>query len=362
MESARIETLLHQGWNLIGQLHQWISNQPDEHQDPDHVVGLIASLQSVWGKADDLEMKRLARRVLALELFFERLFAKKLGVEHEYLKDVSASITGLEDLLLGLEATGAEPDISDLESLVRLERWTSRKYSSNPARKSIEIAVPGNDPSRSIIHAELIGVHSTGGTKTPIVMRDSDFKEAIQETGELETTPVPKRIDHKLVPRLEQRGVTRFEVQETVRSQVIIESARISDHGHPATTVRSHKILILVESLFYRHLIEMALQSAGYETEAIDPADSESDWATQIPILIYRAILVTPTGASKRIEQIQKSQEMGQTRVIGLNATEQHENFVVELDACVWKSKPQQLISVLEQLFNPSSDFPRKIA
>jgi hypothetical protein len=45
-----------------------------------------------------------------------------------------------------------------------------------------------------------------------------------------------------------------------------------------------------------------------------------------------------------------------------LKAGNTDEPFMVELDAAVPKSRPQQLISVLDQLLNPDSDQPRKIA
>lgn len=360
MESARIETLLDQGWSLIGQLHQWMSIRPQPKHDQDDLVELIAGLQSFWSKADDLDMKRLARSSLILEQFFERLCAQTLEVETEYLEDLSDGITGLEDLLLEFEATGDEPVISHLDALLRLERRTSRKYSIAPTSKTIEISAIDSVPSRALTRVEPSGITSHHTATAPIVIPDVDLMETSERRSGLEMTKAPLRIEQTLVQKSERRGISRLVVSKTVSSLVADKTEPIAALDSSTMTDQSNSILILLESLFFRHLIELALQSAGYAVEVFDTADSKAD--SQVLILNYRAVLVTPSTASQRIEQIRQSRELGAIKVIGLRATDQHEPFPVDLDACVLKSKPQQLISVLDQLFNPSADFTRRIA
>ena len=362
MESARIETLLDQGWNLIGQLHQWMSNPSADPYQQDDLVDLIAGLQSFWGKSDDLHLKRLARSSLALEQFFERLCAKKLDIAGESLSDLGSGITALEDLLLEFEATGEEPVISHLDSLLRLEKQASLKYSTDVTRTTIEIST-GDEPSRIIVSpnpGELVEARSNS---SPIVIPPSHFSDDVETQSERKLTSRPKRIECTLLPVLDRKDVTSFEIPaESLRSLVAEKSSPNEEDDLAAQFPEPKAVLILVESLFYRHLIELALQSAGYDVEAIDPADSKAVFSPTAATPTYRALLVTPSAASQRIDQIRQCCERAGTKVIGLKGSDQDEKFPVELDAAVFKSQPQQLISVLDQLLNSPANLSRKIA
>jgi hypothetical protein len=357
MEPARIETMLDHGWSLIGQLHHWLSQQRQAHPDRDELIDLICGLQSFWGRVDDLEMKQLARNSLALEQFFERLCAKKLEMSSEHFKDLRAGICSLELLLLEFEATREESAISDLDSLHRLEKRTSRRFSTESTKRTIEIPNTGGVHIRSIILAEPT---EQDDSKSPISVPNTLYLDASEALPRLAMTSFPKRIEQKFVPRLDPFVVTGIETSELLRRSAIADEPVEIESEVPVSVVESNSILILEESLFYRHLISMALQCAGYDSVALEPLRDEA--SAQDLDLNYRAILVTSSVTIRMHEQIQRSRDASNPFVIGLKANDQDDQFDVELDAIVLKSKPQQLVSVLSQLLKGATDFPRKIA
>ena len=355
MEPARIETMLDHGWSLIDLLHQWLSKQPQDHQDSEVLVNLICSLQTFWSRLDDLEMNQLARNSLALEQFFERLCAKKVDLSADQLKDLRAGICSLELLLLEFEATREEPAISDLDSLHRLEKRTSRRFLTESINRTIDIPNPISRNDRSVILAESNRQPRLG---SPVFSSNSISSESTSSPRLAMSAPM--RIEQKFVPRLDPFVVTGIRPSELSVPPEDPTTPSVIEPQFTEPPIVSETILILEESLFYRQLLSMALQCSGYESEALEPFRIES--IDQILPWNYRAILVTSRGSTMMHDQIQRSRETSNSVVIGLKANDQDDQFDVDLDAIVLQSKPQQLVSILDQLLSSAIEFPRKIA
>lgn len=361
MDTGRVETLLNQGWSLVGLLHQWLSSWAQVHHDSEELVDLISSLQTFWASADDLELKYLSRQALILEEFFERICAKRLDMTSEHLRDLRAGITNFEDVLLRYEATGEEPRDVNLELLQRLEQHTRQK--STPVRQVRTIEVRANREEETPVPplAGLIPVAAHPVSETALAVSERPEPTVTVEVISLQEKPSPKRLEQKNSPRFDQLEWSpniRLDSDESSESY----DEQITDVDEELTDAPSESILILEESLFYRHLLQMALRSSGYETESIEPLVGESFSATRELLVPCRVILVTSTASSAMAVPIQEFRHSMEVKVIGLKVSDQDEAFGVELDACVVKSLPQQLISVLDQLLNSDSDRPRKIA
>ena len=347
MEPARVSTLLDHGWSIVGQLHQWLSTSRHEFHDRDELVVLIRELQTFWGRVDDLELKRFARNTLALEQFFESLCAKRLEVTPGHLDDLQAGIACFEDLLLGFEATGEEPKMTQLDLLSRLEQHPRQQRSSERPTRTIEVDVINHDRQLEAASTDLIEVPSPRPIKLPQRIAN--------------TTRASQRLEQKVVPRIEPFIFTRFENPDVSPPQEVAASP-LGEQDLEDSVVDSNRVLILEESLFYRHLTQIALRSAGYDTEMPELATGNAIALSEESLVPCGVILVTPFSSWEMASQIQQIRSLRNVKVIGLTGTDPDEAFGVELDACVVKSKPQQLISVLGQLLDPESGHPRKIA
>ena len=210
MEPARVSTLLDHGWSIVGQLHQWLSTSRHEFHDRDELVVLIRELQTFWGRVDDLELKRFARNTLALEQFFESLCAKRLEVTPGHLDDLQAGIACFEDLLLGFEATGEEPKMTQLDLLSRLEQHPRQQRSSERPTRTIEVDVINHDRQLEAASTDLIEVPSPRPIKLPQRIAN--------------TTRASQRLEQKVVPRIEPFIFTRFENPDVSPPQEVAAS------------------------------------------------------------------------------------------------------------------------------------------
>ena len=440
-DPARIEHLLDHGWFLIGQLHRWLSKWPLESTNRDASIDLIRGLQLLWAKADDLDLKRLARNSLALEQFLERFCARKLEFTSEHLKDMTAGIGSLLDLLLGFEATCEEPALMDVESLQKLERHALQGFLSDEAQTTIEILANAHDVSTALVrsipivmtpapvpsiaesrlvqdqfgrsllamleqfvvkvdetchrlHARVLADKAPYFTTTSRLeylaqstrelveqMTHQSLESALEKIDEpserlipwlslevslprLEDSPpllAVARSTHEVLhaTTLEERNGAADNESQSVQELSIVEYS-LSRHRQEHANVRPRLVLIVEESLFYRHLIGLALQSAGYESLAVESMASGLDALGQSPQ--FCAILVSSTMSPEMSHVIERSRSTQGTKVIGLTMPDPVEFSAVEFDAQVAKSQPAQLIAVLNRLLNSSSDEPRKIA
>lgn len=359
MDTGRVETLLNQGWSLVGLLHQWLSSWAQVYHDADELVDLISSLQSFWACADDLKLKRLSRNTLVLEEFFERVCAKRVDVTSEHLKDLRAGIANFEDLLLGYEATGEEPVNLEVDVLQRLERHSRHK--SGPVKSTATTEIRHRRQSEvPVVRATALVPVSTSAV-TALATVDEPRHIPTVEVVTLVEPLTPKRLEQKNAPHFDQleryRSIRRDGIDSLVTEELLLTPEEASEVDSD-----SQVVLILEESLFYRHLLQMALRSAGYETETIEPLVGEAYSTTRELLVPCRVILVTAPASCEMAPQIEEYRQTKEVKVIGLKLTEQDESFGVDLDACVVKSLPQQLISVLDQLLSANSDLPRKIA
>ena len=352
MEPARIETLLETGWGLVGQLHQWLSTWPRFDHDQDELAELICDLQLFWVKADDLSLKRLARTSLALEQFFERLCAKKLVVTSEHLKDVKAGVASFEDQLLEFEATGDDSAFPNFESLNRLEKQTLKAFWSEAAKRTIDVVTHGKTP---------IAVITAASEPTPIPRLEFDgIRFLSRPRMTLNPRLVPEFPELSPVGLLEHHEVNIEETDRPSNEFGADESPPDAGSNVSDGDANSNRVLIVEESLFYRHLIEIALTSAGYETETMPETLFESTGTADTALRGYRAVVLTATASATLSSRILDRDS--RQKVIGLKSTVQEEHFDIVVDACVMKSQPLKLILALKQLLDPTNGEPRKIA
>jgi hypothetical protein len=363
LELVRFESLLDQGWKLMDLLNRWRMAWPHQSSESDELIEILTGLQIVWVKSDDLALKRIARTSLVLEQFFERLCAKNVPIPVDPFNSLNAVIAGLKDLLLGIEATGEEPGVYDLESLKRVEEFTRQQSSSDRPSRTIEVG-----PAVDVVSQPPGSLQTLVLTRTP---QKDDLPAVLQQSVAEEvpalrddrTASHLRRIEQTQVPRVSKFIVTRNDL--SVVPEVPPKSGENHSVTEPETLIpepAADLVWVLDESLFYRHLIEIALRSAGYPVEVMAPSDVEAFRRSGRTLSPCRAVLVDSSLSVRLSGEITQVREAGGTKIIGLKAGNTDEPFMVELDAAVPKSRPQQLISVLDQLLNPDSDQPRKIA
>ena len=153
---------------------------------------------------------------------------------------------------------------------------------------------------------------------------------------------------------LPQLANTAMELPRLSQSMSISESLPIPDRAEPIEVkMKSRRILILEESPFYRHLIGIAVQSAGYEPHSVE-SDTQALAALE-QSTDFCAILRGAFVSSALEEGIRHHRQTNRVKVIGLTMSGHEISAAIEVDELVSKSHPQQLIGVLERLLKNSS-------
>lgn len=434
MDQARIDTFLDQGWCLIDQLHRWSSRTSVESDDRALLIELIRDLQKLWAMADDLQLNRLSRTILAIEQFLERICARSLAFNSERFHEVASGIEGLQDLLLGYEATREEPSYANLDSLLRIEQSAQQAAGieddkpaadtnaivsvfesahddsgSNstmiPVTDSCSVVSTSQsslDPQKAVLleqftvklddtcrrlHARVLA------DEAPYVTTTSRLEHLAEETRLLAEEMIrearsmrlsPTQPDFENPPHIftvtADRIVSTTEDQSKpplvlpVKPSVIasdapqlqrltsITEASSQKVEPPAATVRANglRILIVEESLFYRHLLGIAVQSAGYEPQIAESVARGLEMLQQTTEL--NAILVGSTLSPAMVSEIAQRRRSRAFKVIGMTLPGHEKVPVPDLDARVSKMHPQQLIAILDKLLLEALDQTRKSA
>ena len=375
LEPARIESLLDNAWRLISQLRQWFAAWSLGSTDHDGLVELIRNLQLFWIKADDLELKRLARNSLAIEQFLERFCAGKLELTSENLNDVTAAVGSLQDLLLGLEAMREEPLITDLASLQKLERDTLKGFWSETSKRTIEVALMANDVAYRTVAAhplpnrlEVVPTQSHSRLTSETLLNElKPFAERSSISGvdlssSAATGPWPAAMRHVLSVREFQVAPELIRISDnstidTPSDSGVQTGLKTIDVPEPVQeAIELRRVLIVEDSLFYRNLIGMALRSVGYDSDSIK-SDANAFASIQNGRLPdYCAILVGEPVTTEVADEIMSYRAANAIPVIRLMTSGNDESFPYTVDESVPKSNPRQLIVLLNRLLNPASE------
>lgn len=434
MDQSRYEFFLDDGWNLIGQLHVWLSKWPTASHDQSSLVELITELQATWAGAEDLGFRRLARICLALEQSMERFCARNLECTLERLNDLANAVSCLQEVLLGLEATREEPayDMSSIavierhltlpnwvppvepeNAIVKLDRAAIVPDESERAAKGI-VPLADSDLMNSIDekNRELVAerdyvdrtllvmleefvskidetchmLHVRMVTdQMPYVSTTSRLEQLAHSTRELvsdiarqarasvetipfETVPaIPAAVMPEPVPMslelhdeglgevVESTPVPEPHFQAVDRHEEISEAdAGVEQQSLDPVVVAAppapKRILIVEESLFFRHLIGLAVQSAGFEACSAETVAQGLGFLNESPE--FHAILIGSVVSSEIAHAISFSRHNHGAKVIGLVASESVERQSDGVDACVSRSNPIELISKLKQILS----------
>ena len=374
LEPARIESLLDHAWRLIGQLRQWFAAWSLGSTDHDGLVELIRNLQLFWIKADDLELKRLARNSLAIEQFLERYCAGKLELTSENLDDVTAAVGSLQDLLLGLEAMREEPLITDLASLQKLERDTLKGFWSETSKRTIEVALVASDlvPDTVTAHPLPIRLEVVPTQSQPRLMSETSLSELkpiagnssasnVDLSSSTATRHLSAAIRHVLSVREFQVAPDLIRIADNsiidtpsdASIETSLETIDVPEPVHEAIELR--RVLIVDDSLFYRNLIGMALRSVGYDSDSIK-SDANAFASIQNERLPdYCAILIGEPVITEVADAIMSFRTANDVPVVRLMTSDNDASFPFTADVSVSKSNPRQLITALNQLLNPKS-------
>ena len=441
MDQARIEFLLDDGWVLVNRLHQWLAAFPQGLNDRNALAELIGGLQRLWSVADDLRLKRLARVTLGLEQLFERLCARNLDFSTEEMQNViTSNVSGLQGMLLELEATREEPEILELNSLARLERFVLQpvRHHSEPVTSlietsslhfddsqtttiSFETAVGLSDDERSVVIAEtcdrphvdqawlelleqfVVQIDATChrlhermvADELPYATTTSRLEHLAATTRELVERVVFRPQLDLAAPMLDRMEtavslmIPEHSLPQLMTVEVISEVNRVGNESTfdtivaPATLIGStdetsvdgaplvtpnlqelvkiqlapRRVLVVEESLFYRHLICLAAQSASYETHAVESIEQGVSALEQSSN--FQAILIGSAITPEMAQAIEQHRQSHGLKVIGLKGSEQTQLAADGVDDQVARSQPHQLISVLDRLLEDSSSDKR---
>ena len=374
LEPARIESLLDHAWRLISQLRQWFAAWSLGSTDHDGLVELIRNLQLFWIKADDLELKRLARNSLAIEQFLERFCAGKLELTSENLNDVTAAVGSLQDLLLGLEAMREEPLITDLASLQKLERDTLKGFWSETSKRTIEVALVANDVAHGAVTAHPLPnrLEVVPTPSHPRLTSETLFNElkpfveksssaSVDLSSSAATGPWPAAIRHVLSVREFQAAPDLIRISDNsivdtppdASIQAGSETIDVPESVEEAIEFR--RVLIIEDSLFYRNLIGMALRSVGYDSDSIKSDANDFARIQNERASGYCAILIGEPVTPEIADKVMSCRTSNGVPVIRLMTSDNDQSFPFTVDASVTKSNPRQLIAALNHLLNPTS-------
>lgn len=429
MDQARVEFLLDDGWVLVGRFHQWLSEFPALKNGRESVVELIDGLQRLWAMSDDLKLKRVSRICVGLEQLLERFCSRSLVFSAEELKDVlTANVSTLQEVLLGLEATREEPELPDAEGVRKLERFSLQTI-WRPVTDMIPVAA--EQPS---VPFELI-VESVDKTLLiphvePVVERDAidqhdvddglltmleEFVAQLDETCHrlhvrmvADQTPyvtTTSRLEHlaastrELVEQMLQRTRGEMPSQEilTLHQPMSVPALPISQPNpttdsfvandlassmtndtidldetteflftdlpsdvsvvcEPAPPVAApvQRVLVVEESLFYRHLICMAVQSAGFEPSMAESVGQGLQLLEQSHD--FSAILISEIISADLAQLIADRRQTDGLKVVGLTQTDRSSQVMEGVDGHVVRTQPQQLVQILSILLNKSPE------
>ena len=355
MKPVRMEALLKNGRQLVGELRNGLSEQRETPPGPTELVSLIQGLQLFWSRADDLQFKWVARCSLALEQFLESICAKGFIATIEYVREMELAILCLEQMLTELDATGEDPHCPDWESLHRLEHHPLHEQSvtnSQTPQKTIDVFAVREIPVPPAVDLESIPqrLKLTEPTEVSHSEPSGEFLRIAQNKA-----VVPRQ------PQLDLRPETRGLLVQNASLPPEVESASTAI-ARTSTAVPLNRILVVEGSLFYRHLIQLALQSAGYEVESVAPMASDFLGMTIESLACYPAIFLTAELTQEAAAKIEQARRTSSVKLIGLQGTDQSEPFPLECDAFARKTKPQLLIMVLEELQNSTAKTARKTA
>ncbi len=122
----------------------------------------------------------------------------------------------------------------------------------------------------------------------------------------------------------------------------------------------SYRVLIVEESLFFRHLIGMAVRSAGYQSLEAESLEQGLEILEQTSDL--NAVLVSSTASSAMAEAFDQFRRTQGVKVISLMSTDDEQGNAIEVDDRVSRSHPQQLITSLDRILGDSAESIRKSA
>ena len=366
MEPARIESLLESGWHLIGQLTEWLSAPPPDLSDRLRLFEIIRRLQHFWSKADDLNLRRIARNSLVLELFLERICAETLELTPLNGDDLASGINSLGILLRGFESTHVEPEFPDIDLLQRLEcQSLQASWSQAQPARTIEI------PAGVMVVAPAV----SAGMPLPIVRLASERNQHLRLDENLQASPSydltqfatiedfrasDTGYDDESSRRLLPGPPVRLRLPHHGQS-IALPAPVVVDDSHPchvenvrASFPETRKVLMVEASLFYRHLFGDVLRTAGYEAVAIEGLAGQLEAIESDADSSFCAIMIGLPAATEAAQIIQRIRHQLGIHLIGLLTTQDHRFSTVEVDACVLKSHPRHLLDVLERLHRPS--------
>ncbi len=136
--------------------------------------------------------------------------------------------------------------------------------------------------------------------------------------------------------------------------------SELKETEHSESTVfesglKSRQILIVEESLFYRHLISMAVQSAGYDPHTAESVGVGMDLLKRSQE--FGVIVVGSDISSSPLQSIESYRSDNGTKVVQLTSSKSNRAALPCADYCIEKSHPQKLLAILDTLFNgPESD------
>lgn len=153
-------------------------------------------------------------------------------------------------------------------------------------------------------------------------------------------------------------------VRETPRlpqvESISIESKILRQVGPDHSVSISNRILVVEESLFYRHFIRIALETAGYEPvvpETIEEGRKHLDSATN-----FCAILASAKTAAILSDALNKARHRQGVKTVLLTTASNSESVACEFDDRVSVSHPQRLIAAIERLLGQSPNESRRPA
>ena len=449
-DQSKVDSFLDRSWDLVAQLHQWLSKSATDEVTRLVMVDLIGDLQSVWTSADDLQLNRIARLSLSLEQLLERICAQNLIVSDRSFSIATEAISNLQDMLLSYEATRDQPDFPDPTLIRRIERYLAEPCWSVPELdlpfecvEEFNQAIDSNNEidfeechcSTSEIIEEvqsealsdqnllimLAGfVNKIDDTchqlhvrmvadETPYVSTTSRLEHLAQSTRDLvnqllhehpagTTSTIPQAEDLQPTETLQQsahfpelssfRLPTAEETQQTLHAKTSVTLQRI-DEEHDTSTNRLsapakqtsaansspekvspeqpklepkqtpslpkvRRILILDQSHFYRQLIEMAVESAGFQSRTSDFNEPMLQELTSTAG--FDAVIVGPESNEKFVLAIDHHRKNHGTKVIRMTATGGAQPDLPIADETISRSNPPHMIAALNRMFNSTSD------
>lgn len=434
MDQARIDIFLDEGWCLIDQLHQWSASGQVESENSAVLNRLICDLQKLWSTADDLQLNRLARTILAVEQILERICARSFLFNGERFQHVAAGIESLQELLLGFEATREEPDFANFGVLLRMEQAAreinqhdndpsivlidptaeATSLSSMPEESnSASSMIPASnsplavwtsqtaiDPSRVVLleqfTANLEDVcrgllariradeapYATTASRLEYLAEETRIlaEQIVDEVRQLGSAPIERAsevpsetcgIDEQ--PRAIEGPSIEFLPVQVETLSVANDSARLprltsipecssQSLGFAVAETKndSIRVLIIEESLFYRNLLGIAVESAGYHPQLAESAVQGFEMLQRATDLC--AVLVGSKVSPILANAIEQFRRQMNFKVIGMTLPGHEKVPVPDLDSRISKMHPQQLIAELDKMLNRSTDPTRKSA